>query len=82
MNEKISNSSAVLAGGARPAPEGYCTVTNLLLVWVYCSAGLRISSSAASLDVDMLKKKTPYSTTSQGGTLLLLKQEELLLSSI
>lgn len=58
MNEKISNSSAVLAGGARPPPEGYCTVTNLLLVWVYCSAGLRISSSAASLDVDMLKKKT------------------------
>lgn len=83
MNEKISNSSAVLAGGARPPPEGYCTVTNLLLVWVYCSAGLRISSSAPSLDVDMLKKKPPYSTTSQGGgTLLLLKQEELLLSSI
>lgn len=82
MNEKISNSSAVLAGGTRPPPEGYCTVTNLLLVWVYCSAGLRISSSAASLDVDMLKKKPPYSTTSQGGTLLLLKQEELLLSSI
>lgn len=83
MNEKISNSSAVLDGGAHPPPEGYCTVTNLLLVWVYCSAGLRISSSAASLDVDMLKKKPPYSTTSQGGgTLLLLKQEELLLSSI
>lgn len=64
MNVKISNSSAVLAGGA---PQGYCTGINLLLVWIYGSAGLRMSNSAASLDVDMVKTKPPYFNCLTGG---------------
>ena len=63
----ISNSSTVLAGRAPPLPKGYCTGINLLLVWVYCSVGLSISSSAVFLSADMLKTETPYSTVSLVG---------------
>lgn len=73
MNVMISNSSAVLAGGAPLPPRGYQRGINLLLVWIFGSAGLRISSSAASLTVDMLRKKPPYLTISRGGILLFLK---------
>lgn len=67
---KISNSSAVLVGGTPFPPQDYCTGINLLLVWIYGSAGLRISSSAASLDVDMLKNRPPYSTDTGGNPIL------------
>lgn len=63
-NVKTSNSPAILAGGA---PQGYCTGINLLLVWICGSAGLRMSNSAASLDVDMVKTKPPYCNCLTGG---------------